>query len=120
MPERGFRIAGFEAVAARVPINTPVATSFGVIRNRPGVFVRVEDADGVFDWGEAFANWPAAGAQHRVNLLFNDVADLVMGRPFDDPPAIFAALSAGIRIRALQCGEWGPFRQVIAALDVTA
>lgn len=120
MPERRFRVARIEAVAARAPIDTPVATSFGVMRNRPGVFVRVEDADGAFGWGEAFANWPAAGAEHRVNLLFDDLADLVMGRRFDDPPAMFAALSVETRIRALQCGEWGPFRQVIAALDIAA
>lgn len=115
-----FRIARITAQAFRVPIKVPVATSFGTMRNRPAVFVRIEDADGCFGWGEAFANWPAAGAEHRVHLLMEDVADLVLGRDWTDPPAMFAALEAGTRIRALQCGEPGPFRQVIAALDIAA
>lgn len=104
----------------RVPIDKPVATSFGVMRNRPAVFVRIEDADGAFGWGEAFANWPAAGAEHRVNLLMDDVSDLLFGRIWNDPPTMFHELSRATHIRALQCGEPGPFRQVIAALDIAA
>ena len=115
-----FRIARIIAQAFRVPVATPVATSFGIMRNRPAVFLRIEDDDGCFGWGEAFANWPAAGAEHRVNLLLDDVADLVMGADWPDPAAMFAALEAATRIRALQCGEPGPFRQVIAALDIAA
>lgn len=114
----GFRIVRMTGLACRVPIAQPVRTSFGVMRNRPAVFVRIEDVDGAFGWGEAFANWPAAGAEHRVNLLIDDVAHLVLGRGFADPPAMFHALSGETRIRALQCGEPGPFRQVIAALDI--
>ena len=122
MPEadRTIEITRIEGFACRVPVEVPVATSFGVMRNRPAVFVRVEDADGTFGWGEAFANWPAAGAEHRVNLLADDVADLVLGRTFVSPPAMFDSLSAETRVRALQCGEFGPFRQVIAALDIAA
>ena len=118
MPD--FRITRIVAQAFRVPIATPVATSFGVMRDRPAVFLRIEDDEGCFGWGEAFANWPAAGAEHRVNLLADDVAGLVLGTGWPDPPAMFAALEAATRIRALQCGEPGPFRQVVAALDIAA
>ncbi|MDO5604147.1 MAG: mandelate racemase/muconate lactonizing enzyme family protein [Paracoccus sp. (in: a-proteobacteria)] len=104
----------------RAPIARPVATSFGVMRNRPAVFLRIEDTDGAFGWGEAFTNWPAAGAEHRVNLLVQDVSDLLFGRDWCDPPAMFHELSRATHIRALQCGEPGPFRQVIAALDIAA
>lgn len=120
MPDTAFRITRITAQAFRVPVETPVATSFGIMRNRPAVFVRVEDADGCFGWGEAFANWPAAGAEHRVHLLMDDVADLVLGREWDGPATMFADLERETRIRALQCGEPGPFRQVIAALDIAA
>lgn len=104
----------------RIPIAKPVVTSFGVMRNRPAVFVRIEDGDGAYGWGEAFTNWPAAGAEHRVNLLMDDVADLLFGRVWDSPPAMFHELGRATHIRALQCGEPGPFRQVIAALDIAA
>lgn len=102
----------------RCPIQTPVVTSFGVMRDRPAVFVRIEDSDGCFGWGEVFANWPAAGAEHRVNLLKADLGDLVLGFVAQAPGDLFDHLRAATRLRALQCGEFGPFRQVIAGLDI--
>ncbi|MBM1221259.1 mandelate racemase/muconate lactonizing enzyme family protein [Ponticoccus sp. SC2-23] len=112
------RIARVQAQALRCPIETPVATSFGIMRDRPAVFVRIEDSDGCFGWGEVFANWPAAGAEHRVNLLRADLADLVSGFEAQAPGDLFDHLRHATRLRALQCGESGPFRQVIAGLDI--
>jgi len=101
----------------RAPTPRPVATSFGVMRDRPAVFVRLSDGEGAHGWGEIFANWPAAGAEHRARLLMEDMADLVLGREVVTPDQLFDALTQQTHIRALQCGEWGPFRQVIAGLD---
>ncbi len=56
-----FRIRAIRAMAYRAPIEKPVATSFGVMRDRPAVFIRIEDEEGCFGFGEVFANWPAAG-----------------------------------------------------------
>ncbi|PWJ21797.1 mandelate racemase/muconate lactonizing enzyme family protein [Jannaschia seohaensis] len=101
----------------RAPTPAPVATSFGVMRDRPAVFVKLTDRDGGWGWGEIFANWPAAGAEHRARLLHEDMADLVLDHPAED---LFARLTAATRIRAIQCGEQGPFAQVIAGLDTAA
>lgn len=114
------RIARIDAWALRAPIDTPVRTSFGTMADRPAVFVRIEDAEGAFGWGEIFANWPAAGAEHRVNLLIRDIAPMVLGRTFRDAADLSTRLEAETRIRALQCGEPGPFRQVIAGLDIAS
>ncbi|MEQ3625400.1 MAG: mandelate racemase/muconate lactonizing enzyme family protein [Celeribacter sp.] len=111
------RITRLQAWACRSPIAEPVATSFGTMRDRPAVFLRIEDDTGGFGWGEVFANWPAAGAEHRVNLMADDIAGLVLGQPADDPAALFHQLAAQTHIRALQCGEFGPFRQVLAGID---
>lgn len=111
-------IARIEALAFRAPIETPVVTSFGVMRDRPTVFVRIEDSAGAFGWGEAFANWPISGAEHRVNLVIDDVAPLVLGRSAGDPAALFEWLTARTHLQTLQSGEWGPFRQVVAAIDI--
>ena len=72
-------IARLNVHVFRAPTPAPVATSFGVMRDRPAVFVRVEDRDGAFGWGEIFANWPIAGAEHRARLLIEDIADLRIG-----------------------------------------
>lgn len=110
-------IARIEAWALRSPTRKPVATSFGVMHDRPAVLVRVEDGDGAFGWGEIWANWPAAGAEHRLRLLEMDIAHLVLNQEFASPSAFFHQLNAQIQIRAVQCGEIGPFAQVIAGLD---
>ena len=110
-------ITRIEISAYRVPIATPVMTSFGAMTNRPAVFVRLTDSDGAFGWGEIFANWPAAGAEHRARLLMEDIADLVIGFRAEAASDLFHHLMARTHIRALQCGEWGPFAQVIAGLD---
>ena len=101
----------------RAPTPRPVATSFGVMRDRPAVFVRLTASDGAFGWGEVFANWPAAGAEHRAHLLMHDIAPLVLGQASDDPAALWHDLTRKTHIRALQCGEWGPFAQVLAGID---
>ncbi len=107
-----------EAFAFREDVRTPVALSFGIMRQRSAVFVRLEDADGAFGWGEIFANWPAAGAEHRCRLVVEDIADIFLGNSFAHPSDLFHLLEARTEIRALQCGEWGPFRQAIAGLDI--
>lgn len=113
----GLLITRIDVSAYRVPITNPVMTSFGAMTNRPSVFVRLTDQDGAFGWGEIFANWPAAGAEHRARLLMEDMADLVIGFSTGKASGLFHHLMARTHIRALQCGEWGPFAQVIAGLD---
>ncbi|MGJ8624018.1 MAG: mandelate racemase/muconate lactonizing enzyme family protein [Yoonia sp.] len=111
-------ISKIDAWCYRVPIAKRVETSFGAMTSRPAVFVRLEDSDGAFGWGEIFANWPAAGAEHRVRLLMEDVSDLVLGRVFAQPSDLFERLISQTHIRALQCGEWGSFAHVISGLDI--
>jgi L-alanine-DL-glutamate epimerase-like enolase superfamily enzyme len=111
-------ITRIQAWAFRSPTKKPVATSFGVMHDRPAVLVRVEDQDGAFGWGEIWANWPAAGAEHRLRLLEMDVAHLVLGVEFASPTDFFYKLDAQTRVRAVQGGEVGPFAQVIAGLDI--
>lgn len=107
-----------EVFCFRVPVKVPVATSFGVMRDRPAVFVKLTDQDGAFGWGEIFANWPAAAAEHRAHLLVQDISDLVVGVRVSKADELHDTLTEQTHIRALQSGEWGPFRQVIAGLDI--
>lgn len=115
-----FTICRIAVFAYRVPLERPLEASFGVLTARPAVFLRIEDSDGGFGFGEIFANWPAAGAEHRARLLIEDISQLVLGRAFVSPRAMQRALETRTHIRALQCGEPGPFRQCIAGLDQAA
>ena len=55
-----------EAWVLRHAIATPVRTSFGVMHDRPAVFVRVQDADGWEGWGEV------AGFEDEVEVEWGD------------------------------------------------
>lgn len=112
------KIARIDVRSFRVPIANPVITSFGAMTSRPAVFVRLEDSEGTFGWGEIFANWPAAGAEHRARLVIEDIADLVFEQVFYQPSSLVETLIVKTHIRALQCGEWGPFAHAIAGLDI--
>jgi L-alanine-DL-glutamate epimerase-like enolase superfamily enzyme len=113
-----FTIRSIEAFCYRYPLATPVVTSFGKMLNRPAVFVRAVDEDGVEGWGEAWSNFPAPGAEHRARLVNDVLAPGLVGRRFDGPAQAFEALTEGTEVLALQCGEPGPFAQGIAGIDL--
>jgi L-alanine-DL-glutamate epimerase-like enolase superfamily enzyme len=113
-----FTIRSIEAFCYRYPLATPVVTSFGKMLNRPAVFVRAVDEDGVEGWGEAWSNFPAPGAEHRARLVNDVLAPGLVERRFDGPAQAFEALTEGTEVLALQCGEPGPFAQGIAGIDL--
>jgi D-galactarolactone cycloisomerase len=113
-----FTIRGIQAFCYRYPLTTPVVTSFGEMRDRPTLFVRVEDDDGHTGWGEVWCNFPSVGAEHRTRLINEMLAPMLIGRAVTDPSDVFESLSAATSVLALQSGESGPFAQTIAGIDI--
>lgn len=111
-------IRRIEAQVYRYPVPEPVTTSFGVMNDRPAVFVRVEDSEGRVGWGEAWCNFPSVGAEHRARLVEQVLAPIALGMTCDDPRKVFEVLSARTAVLALQSGEAGPFAQAIAGIDI--
>ena len=111
------QIARVEAFVYRAPIQIPVETSFGIMRDRPAVFVCVTDIDGVSGWGEVWCNFPMVGAEHRARLVDSVFAPLLKGRALESPQAAFTALTAQTEVLAIQAAEPGPIAQCIAGLD---
>ena len=118
MASQALSIRRVQAFCYRYPLSAPVVTSFGQMSNRPAVFVRVEDDDGVAGWGEVWSNFPSTGAEHRARLVNEVLAPAICGRTVDEPSAIFDALTRETSVLALQCGEPGPFAQAIAGIDL--
>ena len=113
-----FTLRHIEAFGFRFPLTTPVVTSFGRMLDRPAVFVRVEDADGVVGWGEAWCNFPSPGAEHRVRIVNDILAPMLAGQAFSAPQDAFELITNRTCVLALQCGEPGPFAQSIAGIDL--
>lgn len=110
--------ARIDTFVYRAPIDTPVQTSFGIMRDRPAVFVRVTDADGAEGWGEIWCNFPTVGAEHRARLVDSVFAPLLVGKSFASPEMAFLDLTARTEVLAIQAAEPGPIAQCIAGLDI--
>lgn len=113
-----FKLRAVDAFCFRYPLTTPVVTSFGRMLDRPAVFVRIEDSDGAIGWGEAWANFPSTGAEHRVRIINEILAPLLLQSGCATPQSAFDHLTLRTSVLALQSGEPGPFAQCIAGIDL--
>lgn len=111
-------IAHVEATVLHSVVETPVRTSFGLMRERPALFVKITDNKGFYGWGEVWCNFPACGAAHRALLISTVFAPLLMGRTFMSPSDAYQFNVAKTEVLALQAGEPGPFAQTIAGIDL--
>ncbi len=107
-----------ESHVLRAPVTAPVRNSFRTLHAREALLVRVCDQDGAWGWGEIWCNYPPGAAAHRARLVDEFFAPLLAGRRFDGPAQAFAELERAARVPALQCGELGPYAQVIGGIDV--
>ena len=114
----GVRLRRVQAQVYRYPVDTPVRTSFGIMRDRPALFVRIEDEDGFTGWGEVWCNFPACGAEHRARLLDSVFAPMLEARTFAVPIEVFDDLTRRTAVLAIQAGEPGPLNQCIAGIDI--
>lgn len=113
-----FHIRRAECLVYRAPLDVPVQTSFGLMRDRPMVVARVEDQDGAVGWGEIWCNFPTVGAEHRARLVRSVLAPILCERLFGSPQEAFDVLTERTAVLAIQCAEAGPFAQAIAGLDL--
>ena len=111
------KITGIEARIVRTPIAVPVRASFGVMRDRPAVYLRVTDTDGAEGFGEIWCNFPSVGAEHRGRLAREVVGPILIESGERELNGVFAYLMQRLHVMAIQSGEWGPFRQVAAGID---
>ena len=115
---KAFRLEALEAFVYRAPIDIPVRTSFGLMRDRPAVLVRAVDKDGTEGWGEVWCNFPSVGAEHRARLVEQIIAPLICGREHASPDAVWRETTSALEILAIQSGEFGPIAQAVAGVDI--
>lgn len=112
------RLVSVGTVVLRVPLDTPLPTSFGVMDARSALLVRVEDADGTVGWGEVWCNFPTFGAEHRALLIERIVGPRLLEQRDVRPGVAFTPFARKLHQLALQTGEFGPLAQVLGGLDV--
>ena len=102
----------------RVPIDVPVQTSFGIMQDRPAVFVLARDVHGNEGLGEVWCNFPTCGAEHRAILLKTTILPALLNKKFSDPQTCFAAMEKHFEKLVVQTGEFGPIAQCLSGLDI--
>ena len=78
-------VARVQTYVFRYPLRSPVVTSFGAMRDRPAVIVRIEDSEGAHGWGESWCNFPHCSAEHRARLVDTVIAQKILGRELAPP-----------------------------------
>ncbi len=112
------RLAKAEVSVYRVPIEEPVRLSFGIMKDRPALIVRLEDGEGCYGWGEVWCNFPPHGAEHRANLMIASVLPVLSRLDTSaGPEDVWRRLNSALRTLAIQTGEPGPIAQCTAALE---
>jgi D-galactarolactone cycloisomerase len=111
------KLAKVEARIVRTPIAVPVRASFGMMRDRPAVYLRVTDSDGAIGFGEVWCNFPSVGAEHRGRLAQEVIGPVLVESGERELKSVFSYLMQRLHVMAIQSGEWGPFRQVAAGID---
>lgn len=113
-----FQVQRLEVFVFRAPADPPVQTSFGIMRDRPAVLLRVTDAQGISGWGEVWCNFPVVGAEHRARMAAYYLRPLIEGQDWESPHSCFRRLTETFAVLAIQCGEPGTLHQILAGLDV--
>ncbi|MBI1245571.1 MAG: mandelate racemase/muconate lactonizing enzyme family protein [Alphaproteobacteria bacterium] len=111
------RIARASASLHLHRLKVPVLSSFGAMRARPMLLVRIEDKDGACGWGEIWCNFPPGGGETRKRHFDELFVPMLEGATFDGPAEAYAEIGRRTRIMAIQAGEPGPFAQVLAGID---
>lgn len=114
------RLRDVEAFVLRSALQRPVVTSFGIMKDRPAVLVRIRDSEGFEGWGEAWCNFPAPAAEYRAALVQQVLRPLCVSptTAHEGPGALFRDLTARTGVLAIQCGDAGAFAQSIAAIEM--
>lgn len=112
-----FQISQFDVFVFRAPAEPPVQTSFGIMRDRPAVLVRLTDAEGNVGWGEIWCNFPTVGAEHRARMALAYCKPVVTAQAWTHPRDCYAELTRRFAVLAIQTGEHGPLHQIVAGVD---
>lgn len=111
-------ISKVEPIVLNVPLENAVVTSFGSMKSRTAVLVRIETDSGEYGIGEIWNNFPSWGVYEKLATLKHGIAPLLIG---EDPRAIAKINEKILRsctILGLQWGAIGPIYHCLSGVDI--
>lgn len=110
-------LARLEILHFRYALPHLVPTVMGLLRHRPALLLRLEDAEGAEGWGEIWCNFPPGGDLHRARLAANVLGAALEGVD-TGTSGLFDLVRRRLHRLVLQAGEPGPVAQVAAGIDI--
>jgi len=112
------KITKVEPIVLQVSLEAPVVTSFGEMKSRTCVLVRIETDTGAYGIGEVWNNFPSWGVYEKVATLKYGMAPLMLGEDPLQIQKINDKLLASCEILGLQWGAIGAIYQSISGIDI--
>lgn len=111
------RLRRFEVVVVRAPLDEDIPMSFGRMRARQSLLVRLTDDQGRVGVGECWANWPAWAPEERLVLFREGVAPLLAALDLTDWVDVATHLHRVLARPYGQAGSPGPVWHAVGAID---
>ena len=102
----------------RIPIDQPVKTAFGTMRERHAVLLIVEDDVHHLGVGESWVNFPAWAPWERTAAFKRAVIPWLKGREIAEVPTTISQLYRALVGQAVQSGTVGPLLQTCCAVEL--
>lgn len=91
--------------------------ALGTMPTRPALLIKIEDKDGVFGWGEIWANFPPRANIHKAHIVEDVIADFLREFTFVDPREVQAALREKFSVFFFHVGQSQVFEHILAGID---
>jgi L-alanine-DL-glutamate epimerase-like enolase superfamily enzyme len=112
------KIVKVEPIVIDVPLEQPVQTSFGEMKRRTNVLIRIEADTGEFGVGEIWNNFPSWGAFEKISTLKHGITPLLIGEDPREIGRINHKLFSELTILCMQWGAIGPMYHSISGVDM--
>jgi L-alanine-DL-glutamate epimerase-like enolase superfamily enzyme len=112
------KIVKAEPIVIDLPLEQAVKTSFGEMKRRTIVLIRIEADTGEFGIGEIWNNFPSWGVYEKVSTLKHGITPLLIGEDPREISKINHKLFSALTILGLQWGALGPMYHSISGVDM--
>jgi len=114
------KIIDVKAIILSYPLKKTVATSFGVMRSRTNVLVRIDTDEGIHGIGESWTNFPHWAPEERKITVEKGLKPLLIGENPMNVSFLWDKLYRTLMKSGagLQWGAKGPLMQAISGVDI--
>ena len=112
------KITNIKSYIFEYPIKNIVVTSFGKMKSRPALIIKIKNSDNITGFGEIWCNFPSQSAYYKQNLIHGLFTNYLKDIEFNSPKEFYNKINAKLSIMLSQTGDQGIFQNIIAGFDI--